>query len=138
MESRVESLEMEVGAVKEGIETLGSSMKDMTGRMEKVETSMETIREYLRELRESVVDKEGNDRRQTPRGLDLSPSYSPPTKDNSATPQGRAEDVMEEVGEMAVENRRDWQYRRLELPCSMERGLSTRCRRSSGTFRSTS
>lgn len=113
MESRVEGLEAEVTTVKERIEVIGSEMRDVNMRMERVEASMETIREYLREMRESVVSREGGNRETRSRETnvrveaDPSPSYSPPTKGNSATPQDQAEDIVEEAEEVSTGNRRE-------------------------------
>lgn len=53
----MEIVEREMMTVKERRETLGSQMVEMNQRMKGLETSVKTIKGYLRDLRESAIDK---------------------------------------------------------------------------------
>lgn len=61
--------------VKEQIENMGSQVGEMNQRMKELETSVEAIKGYLRDLREATVGWETGDRGKAFMGQEPSPSY---------------------------------------------------------------
>lgn len=114
----MEGLEREVTGVKGRVDEMGSNMRNM-------ESHMETINEFLRELKETTLAREGGNKGKTPVGQEASPSDLPPLREPLEQHLGRTKEIVEEEGtvedrrvegDMNGRNQRDLQYRRLELP----------------------
>lgn len=91
MELRVESLEANVLAMR-GMEEMKSQMGEMNSGMGNMGLDMETIKDYLRDLRESIVGRDGGDKGTTPIYHERSPSHSPLARETSAPPGGGNEE----------------------------------------------
>lgn len=124
MESRVEGVELEIAAVKEQVGTMSAKMEEMNQTMVELGASVETIKTYLRDLRESTVGRETIERGKTPTEQEPSPSYSPPERE-ATMPQTGGNDRMAENEvfgavrrdeELTEVVRRDVPFRRLDLP----------------------
>lgn len=78
-------MEREIMTTKERVKELGIKMGEINQRMKGLETSMETIKGHLKDLRSSTVGRETDDKGKTPMGKKPLLSYSLPRKRNDDT-----------------------------------------------------
>lgn len=55
MKTRVEGLELEMLVVKGGMDEMMLDMGELKGRLENIKSGIETIKKFLRDLRESTM-----------------------------------------------------------------------------------
>lgn len=113
----------ELSAVKEQVGNIGSQVGEMNQRMEGLEASVETIKGYLRDLRDSTIGRETGDRGKTPTRQEPHPFYLPPERETTM-PWTRSEGgVVEEEAtcnerrekELLERNQKDVPFHQLDL-----------------------
>lgn len=73
IKSRVEGREIKLIFVKEGMKIIQSELKNNQAKMEKIESNMETIKKFLREMRKTSIVRENNDKGKALIGTNPSP-----------------------------------------------------------------
>lgn len=67
--------------MKKGIEETKFWMGELNNRMRLMSSDIEVIKEYLRDLREATLGRDGSNKEKALMHLEPSPSYSPPRKE---------------------------------------------------------
>lgn len=95
--------------VKGKTEEMGLNMGEICNRLESVETNVETMKGYLYELQEMIVERDEGDKGITLVEQDLSPLYSPLVRGESTYPLARTEEAVGQ-SERAVGRRQGKEY----------------------------
>lgn len=104
--------------VKEGMEDMRTQIGDMNARMGTLGADMEAIKEYLRDLREATMCRDGNDKGKAPMHPNPSPLYSPPGREASLPPPKRTKEAIkwgQREEERMKEGWRELQYYRYSM-----------------------